>query len=127
MFHEKDSYLFDCHGIYVCFCKYICPRDDYSYVGGLYTKTLAGIKAGTIILIGVAHKAKVFKLENKLVFDSFDEWKCAGGNIKVSALREKLLKTLSPTSFVVHDSIMQAEHSLEAITPFLSGCCLQTG
>lgn len=97
----------------------ICPHDDYSYAGGLYAKTLSGIKAKTIILIGVAHKAKAFGLENKLVFDSFGEWKCAGGNIKVSAMREKLLKTLSPASFVVHDSLMQAEHSLEAITPFL--------
>lgn len=97
----------------------ICPHDDYSYVGGLYTKTLAGIKAKTIILIGVAHKAKVFGLENKLVFDSFDEWKCADGNIKVSALRGKLLKKLSPETYIVHDSLMRVEHSLEAITPFL--------
>ncbi|MFA5848355.1 MAG: AmmeMemoRadiSam system protein B [Bacteroidales bacterium] len=97
----------------------ICPHDDYAYAGGLYAKTLAGIKAQTVILIGVAHKAKKFGLENKLVFDSFDEWKCAGRDIKVSALRKRLLQTLSPGSFVIHDSIMQVEHSLEAITPFL--------
>ena len=97
----------------------ICPHDDYSYVGGLYAKTLAGIKAKTIILIGVAHKAKNFKVENRLVFDSFDEWKCADGNIKVSSLRNKLLKRLSPESYVVNDTLMQVEHSLEAINPFL--------
>lgn len=31
----------------------INPHDDYKYAAGLYAKTLAGIKANTIILIGV--------------------------------------------------------------------------
>ncbi len=97
----------------------ICPHDDYAYAGGLYAKTLAGIKAQTVLLIGVAHKAKIFGLENKLVFDSFGEWKCASRDIKVSALRERLLQTLPAESYIIHDSIMKVEHSLEAITPFL--------
>lgn len=97
----------------------ICPHDDYAYAGGLYEKTLAGIKAKTIVLIGVAHKAKLFKLENKLVFGSFDAWKGTYGNILVSPLRDQLLLKMPAESFVIHDSMMQVEHSLEAITPFL--------
>ena len=97
----------------------ICPHDDYAYAGGLYRKTLAGIKAKTILLIGVAHKARNFSLENKLVFGDFQEWKGTYGKVAVSPLRDKIIKKMSPESFMVHDSMMQLEHSLEAITPFL--------
>ncbi len=97
----------------------ICPHDDYAYAGGLYAKTLAGIKAKTIVLIGVAHKAQKFNLENKLVFGSFDAWSGTYGDIAISPLRDKLLKKMPAESCIIHDSMMQVEHSLEAITPFL--------
>lgn len=97
----------------------ICPHDDYAYVSGLYSKTLAGLKAKIVVMIGVAHKAKKFGLQDKLVFDSFNQWKSAAGIIKVSPLRDMLLAKLSPETYVVHDSMMQIEHSLEAINPFL--------
>ena len=97
----------------------ICPHDDYAYAAGLYNKTLSGIKAKTVILIGVAHKARNFGLENKLVFDSFDAWRCVYGNIGISPLRDELIRMLPENSYVVHDSMMQLEHSLEAVTPFL--------
>jgi AmmeMemoRadiSam system protein B len=97
----------------------ICPHDDYTYAGGLYAKTLSGIKAKTILLIGVAHGARNFDLKDKLVFGSFDAWKAPGGTIKVSALRNQILAKMPKNSVVVHDSMMQQEHSLEAITPFL--------
>ncbi len=97
----------------------ICPHDDYAYAAGLYNKTLVGIKAKTIVLIGVAHKARKFNLENKLVFGSFDKWKGIYSNIMVSPLRDELLKNIPQEIYVVHDSMMQIEHSLEAITPFL--------
>ena len=97
----------------------ICPHDDYGYAAGLYNKTLAGIKAKTIVLMGVAHRARNYNLENQLIFGSYNQWKSTYGNIKVSALRDKIVSKLPETSYVVHDSMMQLEHSLEAITPFL--------
>ena len=97
----------------------VCPHDDYAYAAGLYNKTLAGIKAKTIVLIGVAHRARNFNLENKLIFGSFGEWDSPYGGIKVSPLRDDLLQKLKKESYIVHDSMMQLEHSLEAITPFL--------
>ena len=97
----------------------ICPHDDYTYAAGLFNKTLKGIKAKTIVLIGVAHKAKKFNLENKLVFGSFNEWKSAYNTLKVSPLRDKLLEKMTQKTYIVHDSMMQLEHSLEAINPFL--------
>ncbi|MFT7628213.1 MAG: AmmeMemoRadiSam system protein B [Ulvibacter sp.] len=97
----------------------VCPHDDYTYAAGLYNKTLAGVKAKTIILIGVAHRAKNFELENKLIFGSFEQWESPYGGIKISPLRDALVGKLKKETFIVHDSMMQLEHSLEAITPFL--------
>ena len=97
----------------------ICPHDDYAYAGGLYNKTLSGIKAKTIVLIGVAHRAANFKLENKVVFGTHSHWDSPYGGVKISALRNQLLQKLKKETFIVHDSMMQIEHSLEAIVPFL--------
>jgi len=97
----------------------ICPHDDYAYAAGLYNKTLASVKAKTIIMIGVAHRARNYSLENKLIFGTFKQWESSNGNIPVSRLREKIMSKLPKASYVVHDSMMQLEHSLEAITPFL--------
>lgn len=97
----------------------ICPHDDYAYAAGLYNQTLSGIKAKTIIMIGVAHKARNFNLENTLIFGSYTEWKSPYGEIKVSELQEQIVQNLAKESYRVHDSMMQVEHSLEAITPFL--------
>jgi AmmeMemoRadiSam system protein B len=97
----------------------ICPHDDYAYAAGLYIKSLEEIKAKTIILIGVAHQARNFNLENKLVFGSFDSWKSNDNTILVSHIRDSIINKLSKDIFIVHDSMMQLEHSLEAINPFL--------
>lgn len=97
----------------------INPHDDYAYVGGLYAKTLQGIKANTIVLIGVAHRARNYKLQDKLVFGDFDYWEAPYGKLKISEIRDELLQKIPTEDFVVHDSMMQLEHSLEAIIPFL--------
>lgn len=97
----------------------ICPHDDYLYAGWLYPRVLENIRANTVILIGVAHKAKKFNLEDRIVFDSFTEWKEPYGNVKISGLREDIIRTLPSSYYVVHDSMQAAEHSVEAIIPFL--------
>ncbi len=97
----------------------ICPHDDYIYAGWLYPEVLKNIHANTIILFGVAHKAKKFNIENRLVFDSFDEWKEPYANITIPDLREAIIKNLPTEAYIVHDSLQQAEHSVEAIIPFL--------
>ncbi len=97
----------------------LCPHDDYAYVGELYPATLQNIKAGTVILFGVAHKAKKFHLENKLVFDSYGYWSGPYGKVPVSPLREEILDKMPPGMAVVHDSMQTIEHSVEGIIPFL--------
>ncbi|HNW98403.1 MAG TPA: AmmeMemoRadiSam system protein B [Bacteroidales bacterium] len=97
----------------------ISPHDDYTYAGFLYDVTFSHIKAKTVIIFGVAHKAKKFGIERKLVFDSFDEWQEPYGNIAVSPLRQQLMNALPRNDYIVHDSLQIVEHSVEAFVPFL--------
>ncbi len=97
----------------------ICPHDDYLYAGYLYNELYPHIKAKTIIVLGVAHKAKKFAIENKLVFDSYPEWHAPYKNIKISPLREQIIKNLPKADYLVHDSLQCEEHSVEAFVPFL--------
>lgn len=97
----------------------ISPHDDYSYVGYLYPATLSYLKAKTIIIFGVSHKARRFGLENVLVFDSFDKWESAYGLVNVSSYRDKIMKELPEGTFIVHDSMQIVEHSVEALLPFI--------
>ncbi len=97
----------------------ICPHDDYSYVGYLYPATLKNIKAKTVLIFGVAHKAKKLNLENQLIFDSYDYWKAPYGDVKVSELRNEIMEKLSHSIYQVNDTMQSIEHSVEAIVPFL--------
>ncbi len=97
----------------------LSPHDDYTYVGYLYPATLEQIKAKTVIIFGVAHKAKQLNLENRIIFDSYDYWKGPFGNVKVSGLREKIMDNLPKGLYEVNDSMQAIEHSVEAMIPWL--------
>jgi AmmeMemoRadiSam system protein B len=97
----------------------ISPHDDYTYAGYLYPLALQNIKAKTVILFGVAHKAKNLNLENEIIFDSYTHWRGPYGNVKVSALREEIMAQLPKSIYQVNDSMEKIEHSVEAEIPFL--------
>ena len=97
----------------------IAPHDDYSYAGYMYPLVLKNVQAKTVIIFGVAHKAKEFKVDNQLVFDHFTHWRGPYGNIKVSSMREDIMKELPKSVYQVNDSLQLAEHSVEAELPFL--------
>lgn len=97
----------------------ITPHDDYAYVNNIYPKVLTGVKAKTIILFGVAHKARNFDLEDKLIFESFDAWSAPYGNVKISKLRNEIIQKLGDSLCIVNDEMHNVEHSLEALIPFL--------
>jgi AmmeMemoRadiSam system protein B len=97
----------------------IAPHDDYAYAGNLYPLILKNVKTKTVILFGVAHDAAKLKLEDKLIFDSFSHWRGPYGNIRVSRLREAILKNLPKGMGEVNDSMQTMEHSVEAELPFL--------
>lgn len=97
----------------------ICPHDDHTYVGWQYPALLGNIKAKTVIIFGVAHKAKQLNVSDQIVFDSFSHWHGPYSSIKVSSLREEIIKLLPTGSYQVNDSLQKVEHSVESMLPFL--------
>jgi MEMO1 family protein len=97
----------------------VCPHDDFTYAGFLYNEVFSHVKAKTLIIFGVAHKAKKFGIEQKIVFDDFKYWHGAYNNIKISPLREPIMKALPISDYLIHDSLQLEEHSVEAFVPFL--------
>jgi AmmeMemoRadiSam system protein B len=97
----------------------VCPHDDYAYAGRLYSLLIPRIKAKTVILFGVFHKARYFNCEDKLVFDAFKTWHGSYGPVPVSPLREEILKRLPDKYYVVNNDMQTVEHSTEAIVPWL--------
>jgi MEMO1 family protein len=97
----------------------ICPHDDYTYVGKLYPELLQNIKAPNLILIGVAHKAAQFGIEDSLVFDSYSRWKGPWKEVIVSSAREQIFKLLSKKYALINDTLQKTEHSIEALIPYL--------
>ena len=97
----------------------ISPHDDYSYVGPTYPKVLMNVNAKTLIVFGVAHKAKHLSIQDKIVFDSFDNWNEPFGKVKVSEFRNELINKLDTNFYLISDSLHKIEHSIEALLPFL--------
>jgi AmmeMemoRadiSam system protein B len=97
----------------------IAPHDDYTYAGCLYPPALSRVKAHTVIIFGVAHKARTLGLENRVIFDSFTHWHGPYGDIPVSPLRDELVNAMKGPLALVHDEMQSVEHSVEAKLPFL--------
>src|SRR6266487_149595 len=95
-----------------CWRMAIAPHDDYAYVGALYPLVLAGVGAGTVIVFGVAHKARQLDLEDQLIFDSFTHWRGPYGDISVSPLRERIMSALPEGNYRVSDEMHAIEHSV---------------
>ncbi len=116
---EKKLYLPEIDNGRKMWKSAIVPHDDYAYVQELFPKTLSGVRAKTLFLIGVAHKAAQLNLQDKIVFGSFDYWNAPLGKVKVSAVRNELIKDLDTSFYVVNDSMLSIEHSLEPFLPIL--------
>ncbi|MFX0556558.1 AmmeMemoRadiSam system protein B [Maribacter sp. CXY002] len=97
----------------------ICPHDAYKYSGRLYYESLKGINANTIILVGVAHFARNFDLQDKIIFGDFTHWESPYGDLKVSDLNSEIIEQLPQSSYIIHNEIYKTEHSIEGIVPFL--------
>jgi AmmeMemoRadiSam system protein B len=101
----------------------VCPHDDYYYAARLYARVIPRIRAHTVILFGVFHKARVFfpapGSRDRIVFDDFERWHGPYAPVAVSPLRAELIARLSPQSYVVDNDMHTVEHSIEAIVPWL--------
>jgi AmmeMemoRadiSam system protein B len=101
------------------FSAAVCPHDDYYYAGRLYALLLPHVRAKTVVLFGVFHKARVFECRDKLVFDAFTAWRGPYGPVAPSPLRDALIARLPAGDVVVDDAMHTVEHSVEAIVPWL--------
>jgi AmmeMemoRadiSam system protein B len=101
------------------FSAAVCPHDDYYYAGRLYALLLPHIRAKTVIIFGVFHKARVFDCHDKLVFDAFDKWRGPYGAVNTSSLRNELVAHLPAKDIIVDNDMHTVEHSVEAIVPWL--------
>ncbi len=97
----------------------VCPHDDHLYAARAYVHLTERITAPRVVLIGVFHAARLWDLENVLVFDDFENWHGPWGPVAVDPLRGEVLDLLDETSYVVDNAMHCREHSLEAIVPFL--------
>ncbi len=97
----------------------IIPHDDYAYASYLYPPAFEYLEAETLVLVGVFHKAAKFGVENQLVFGNFTHWRGPLMLTEISDLRDSILQNLDTADYIVSDSMMQTEHSLEAFIPFL--------
>lgn len=94
----------------------ICPHDDYSYAAEMYPYVLENLRTPAVIIFGVAHRVKI---EDRLIFDSFDFWQGPYGPIPVSFWRDEIITALPTEFYTINDSLHQIEHSVEALLPFL--------
>ncbi len=98
----------------------ISPHDDYSYVGYLYPAALANVKADTVLLFGVAHPAEEWRVGDQLIFGHYTHWSGPYDTVAVAhKLRDRMTAGLTNDQYSYNDSLMQVEHSLEALIPFL--------
>lgn len=97
----------------------VSPHDDYTLAAYDYVHVHRYMKARTVILIGNAHWAEAFGIRNKLIFCDFGRWRGPHGPVKVSRLRDEILRKLDSNSYTVNRSLAETEHSLEAQIPFL--------
>ena len=97
----------------------ICPHDDYIYAGTVYYDIMRNVTARHVILFGVAHRARDYGLQDRLIFDSFERWRGPYGPVSVSPLREAILERLPASDYTVDDAIQSVEHSVEGLIPFL--------
>ncbi len=96
-----------------------CPHDDYTLAARVYAHVVRNMKAKTIILVGNAHWSEAFGVRSKLIFDDFQQWRGPYSPVRVSPVRDEILKRLDPASYVVNRQIVETEHSEEALVPFL--------
>ncbi len=97
----------------------VCPHDDHVYAGPVYVHALQGVTAKDVVLLGVCHVARKFGVHDVLVFDTYPAWKGPWGPVPVSPLREKVIQALPKDMALISDPVQEAEHSTEAIVPWL--------
>jgi len=101
----------------------LSPHDDHLLAGEFYLLSASLLRADTVIVFGLLHRSVKESLDNPknlLVFDDYDAWESAEGEVPVDLpLREYLTKNLDRSRVLISRKAHSEEHSVEASLGFL--------
>jgi AmmeMemoRadiSam system protein B len=92
----------------------LAPHDDYLYAGRVYRTVLPLVTAKTVIVIGVFHQYRKYRIRDRIVFDTYEAWHSPDGPVPVSALRDELFAAMPKGDASQDAAAHDAEHSIEA-------------
>jgi len=58
-------------------------------------------------------------VRSRLIFDDFPQWRGPYAPVRVSPVRQEILNALGKADYAVNRQMMETEHSLEALVPYL--------
>jgi len=92
----------------------LAPHDDYLYAGRVYRSVLPLVTAKTVVVIGVFHQYRKYRIRDRIVFDTYEAWRAPDGPVPVSDLREDLFAAMPEADALRDAAAHDAEHSIEA-------------
>jgi AmmeMemoRadiSam system protein B len=92
----------------------LAPHDDYLYAGRVYRTVLPLVTARTVIVIGVFHQYRKYRVRDRIVFDPYDAWRSPDGPVAISGIRDELFAAMAKGDASRDAAAHDAEHSIEA-------------
>ena len=92
----------------------LSPHDDYLYAGRVYRSVLPLVTAKTVIVIGVFHQYRKYRVRDRIVFDPHEAWRTPDGPTPVSGLRDELFAAMPEGDRSRDAAAHDVEHSIEA-------------
>src|SRR5262245_20179339 len=92
----------------------LSPHDDYLYAGRVYRDVLPLVTAKTVVVVGVFHQYRKYRIRDRIVFDPYEAWRTPDGNVPVSPLREDLVSAMPAGDALTDAAAHDMEHSIEA-------------
>jgi AmmeMemoRadiSam system protein B len=92
----------------------VSPHDDYLYAGRVYRAVLPLVTAKTVIVVGVFHQYRKYRIRDRIVFDTYPAWRTPDGAAPVSSLREDLASAMPAKDALRDAAAHDVEHSIEA-------------
>jgi len=92
----------------------LSPHDDYLYAGRVYRSIIPLVTAKTVIVIGVFHQYRKYRVRDRIVFDPYEAWRTPDGPVAISAIREELFAAMPKGDASQDAAAHDVEHSIEA-------------
>lgn len=92
----------------------LSPHDDYIYAARVYRSVIPLVTAKTVIVVGVFHQYRKYRVRDRIVFDTYPEWRTPDGPARVSSLRDELAAAMPKGDASSDAAAHDAEHSIEA-------------